>query len=227
MAKCLICGKDMPDKHHNGKIRKYCSNECYRQTRNLRTFGTATCAFCGKEFEETRDRPNIYCSKKCTALAKSYMQAIKRSKNDAHSRILKMQYDQTMDELKRIIYHMNHDKYCEECGAFFVAENSKQVCCSEKCSKRRENRNKDKRIYRNGEPDTSITLTKLYIRDDGTCQLCGRHLTFNGVPNGKYYPSIDHIVPLSKGGKHEWLNVQLACRKCNTIKSDTIPSPGL
>ena len=39
---------------------------------------------------------------------------------------------------------------------------------------------------------------------------------------GPMYPSIDHIYPVSKGGMHAWNNVQLAHRKCNTYKSDSI-----
>lgn len=31
-------------------------------------------------------------------------------------------------------------------------------------------------------------------------------------------PTTDHIVPLSKGGKHERRNCQLAHFKCNTAK---------
>jgi len=37
---------------------------------------------------------------------------------------------------------------------------------------------------------------------------------------GNMYPSIDHVVPLSRGGLHEWGNVKLAHRICNSIKKD-------
>ena len=30
--------------------------------------------------------------------------------------------------------------------------------------------------------------------------------------------TIDHVVPLSKGGEHSWENVVLACRSCNSRK---------
>ena len=32
------------------------------------------------------------------------------------------------------------------------------------------------------------------------------------------YPSMDHIIPLVKGGYHTWDNVQLVCRGCNNKK---------
>ena len=33
-------------------------------------------------------------------------------------------------------------------------------------------------------------------------------------------PTIDHVIPLSKGGTHEPGNCRLACFRCNAIKSD-------
>ena len=38
--------------------------------------------------------------------------------------------------------------------------------------------------------------------------------------SGPMYPSIDHIIPMSKGGGHIWSNVQVAHIICNSIKSD-------
>ncbi|MFC9724785.1 HNH endonuclease [Bacillus cereus] len=39
-------------------------------------------------------------------------------------------------------------------------------------------------------------------------------------PNHDYYPSIEHIIPVSKGGTHTWDNVKLDHRKCNYLKSN-------
>ena len=75
--------------------------------------------------------------------------------------------------------------------------------------------------------DYSITLNELYERDNGICKLCGHPCDWEDYTRsgetfiaGDYYPSIDHIKPLSKGGEHNWSNVQLAHRICNSIKSD-------
>lgn len=32
--------------------------------------------------------------------------------------------------------------------------------------------------------------------------------------------TIDHVVPRSKHGRHEWTNVVIACRDCNQRKGD-------
>jgi 5-methylcytosine-specific restriction endonuclease McrA len=39
--------------------------------------------------------------------------------------------------------------------------------------------------------------------------------------SGPLYPSIDHIVPMSKGGDHVWNNVQVAHIICNSYKGNT------
>lgn len=51
----------------------------------------------------------------------------------------------------------------------------------------------------------------VYDRDQGICGICGQ-------PVGPSVASIDHIVPLAKGGKHSYRNVQLAHLSCNLRK---------
>lgn len=116
---------------------------------------------------------------------------------------------------------------CAECGRKFETKNAK--CCSKECSKKRLNRNKDKRIYKNGKPDLSITLTKLIKRDKNICHICGEKCNDEDFYYkdtffiaGEDYPSIDHIVPIAKGGEHKWENIKLAHRRCNNKKRDSL-----
>lgn len=73
--------------------------------------------------------------------------------------------------------------------------------------------------------ERGITLIKVYERDHGICQICGKPTDWNdnswgyGGPN---HPTIDHIVALANGGLHSWDNVQLAHGMCNSIKRDLI-----
>lgn len=121
---------------------------------------------------------------------------------------------------------------CQCCGGLFVNSGAKKYCSSE-CSKRVRNAiKKDRRIrkMRNVIVDNNITLEALYKRDNGKCYICGRVCDWNDYTvndGGAFiandsYPSIDHVTPLSRGGKHAWENVKLACRRCNNAKRDRI-----
>lgn len=58
-----------------------------------------------------------------------------------------------------------------------------------------------------------VNRREVLRRDHHTCQYCGssKHLT------------LDHVIPLSKGGQHTWDNVVAACQQCNQHKSDRTP----
>jgi 5-methylcytosine-specific restriction endonuclease McrA len=59
---------------------------------------------------------------------------------------------------------------------------------------------------------TALSRRAVFARDGHRCQYCGGHAD-----------SIDHVVPRSKGGPHEWDNVVAACRPCNARKRDRSP----
>ena len=52
-----------------------------------------------------------------------------------------------------------------------------------------------------------------------TCQICGKKVSVKPVPDPKA-ATIDHIIPIAKGGKHEAKNCQLAHFECNWRKRD-------
>ena len=67
--------------------------------------------------------------------------------------------------------------------------------------------------------DPSVTRQTLLEADGRRCRICNK-LTrpdYNFLHD--LYPSIDHIVPIAKGGSHTWDNVQVAHRICNSRKS--------
>jgi 5-methylcytosine-specific restriction endonuclease McrA len=38
--------------------------------------------------------------------------------------------------------------------------------------------------------------------------------------DGKVVPEVDHILPLARGGLHEWANLAPSCASCNRSKGD-------
>lgn len=69
--------------------------------------------------------------------------------------------------------------------------------------------------------DRDITLAEVFRRSEGKCRLCGTNVNRNSKER-RLRASIDHIVPISRGGKHEWSNVQLAHVGCNSAKGARI-----
>jgi len=59
----------------------------------------------------------------------------------------------------------------------------------------------------------ALSRRGVFIRDEHTCQYCG-------VPA----ENVDHVLPRSRGGAHEWENVVAACRRCNSRKKDRTPA---
>ena len=59
--------------------------------------------------------------------------------------------------------------------------------------------------YGCSEFDDAITLKALIKRDNGICKICGKPTNESDITNGhigRLYPTLDHIIPLSKGGTH-------------------------
>jgi 5-methylcytosine-specific restriction endonuclease McrA len=61
---------------------------------------------------------------------------------------------------------------------------------------------------------TRIALNRrtVFARDEYRCQYCGAAAE-----------NIDHVLPRSRGGRHEWSNVVAACRRCNSRKENRLP----
>ena len=59
----------------------------------------------------------------------------------------------------------------------------------------------------------------MYVRDVYTCQYCN-------TPYTKANLTLDHVIPLSQGGKTSWTNIVAACGPCNNRKgSETRMKP--
>ena len=69
-----------------------------------------------------------------------------------------------------------------------------------------------KRLARAGKL-TPYMAFDVYINSAGKCQIC----------KSEYDLTIDHIIPISRGGKTNGANLQLLCRECNSRKGNKLP----
>ncbi len=59
----------------------------------------------------------------------------------------------------------------------------------------------------------SINRDRLKKEKPWVCELCGHKIKKDSL-------TVDHIVPQSRGGTHEYENLRLVHAKCNTIKGN-------
>jgi 5-methylcytosine-specific restriction endonuclease McrA len=57
------------------------------------------------------------------------------------------------------------------------------------------------------------TRANILLRDDETCQYCGKHTR---------ELTLDHVVPRSRGGQSTWENLVACCKVCNGKKGNRL-----
>lgn len=68
-----------------------------------------------------------------------------------------------------------------------------------------------------GRPTERISMAKLVARDSNQCGICGKG------PDAKPW-SIDHILPVSKGGTHTYANVRITHLRGNIARGNRKPA---
>lgn len=110
-------------------------------------------------------------------------------------------------------------RLCAWCERPFIARIKNKRSCSTECGKRLVTRRK--RLRRKGlRAQPAISLSKIYRRDKGRCYLCRQHVSQRFVPPDKRSATLDHVIPLARGGEHSEANVRLAHYGCNSSKGD-------
>lgn len=57
---------------------------------------------------------------------------------------------------------------------------------------------------------------RIYEKQGGRCAYCGQKRKLKTM-------TVDHIIPLSKGGTDEESNLRCACKMCNYFKGSALP----
>lgn len=145
------------------------------------------------------------------------VQEAARVTHHAQEIVSKMLYDEGI---------FKNEKRCENCGKLFKPRLPSHKWCSRTCRNAGNPGDDRKRCRRYGVYfDPKIRREDVFERDKYICQICGVKCDpndFGWGSSGATHPTIDHIIPLSKGGTHTWDNVQCACALCNSVKRDIV-----
>lgn len=70
--------------------------------------------------------------------------------------------------------------------------------------------------YRREHPLSAAVRAMVWAKTGGVCHYCGKQTN----PFADF--TVDHVVPLAKGGTNELDNLVPACRRCNSAKGDRV-----
>lgn len=105
------------------------------------------------------------------------------------------------------------DRVCLRCGNSFAPSHWRAKYCSEKCRQRTRDRQRAHRWR--------IKRTAIFERDGWTCQICHEPVDGSLCYPHHHAATIDHIVPVSRGGTDDPANLQTAHMVCNSSKGDS------
>lgn len=216
---CGICGADLPTSHAR---RAYCSKKCTkaaytRQQRERRieqrSAAGVSCETCGISLADRRAKR--FCSTRCANIARGFVRPEPLA-----------------------------DRLCElpDCGDNYSPRSTLQRCCSNDHVKalyrvehrdeikaartpwndqRREQYHRRRALKKQASTGRPVLRYEIAERDGHICQLCDEPVEMGLAYPDPLSPSLDHVVPLSKGGAHDPDNVQLAHLRCNVAKGAT------
>lgn len=230
---CLHCGKE-------SKNRKFCSVSCAAKHRADQIRIVRVCQICGKNFHKKRGQSKgICCGRECGFEWLRRRGAERRAETEQ-----KQIADRThpcmqcgnpvIGRAKRLCVACKAQRTkgtmrrCKQCGCLMERRQQKVSC--DRCIKirrwcTRKQYDHARRARMRQVSHQKINPLDIYNRDGWICGICGKP-----VMQTVKYPdlncvSLDHIVPLAKGGTHTRDNVQCAHMICNSLKSDKINSP--
>jgi 5-methylcytosine-specific restriction endonuclease McrA len=209
MKKKCLCGKNFIIPECRKDTAKYCSIECLRKFRkygqNKKEWIKKICK-CGKNFSVQVYRLNSakYCSLQCSG----------RYSNKYRGKLARLNISLSKMGSKNPMFGKNHTKEHKEKQSISLKKHWDRIGRVSKEHKRiiKKILNHKRRDYTKGtfKKQEWEEMKKLY---NYTCPCCDKK-----EPEIKL--TIDHIIPLSKGGTNTIDNIQPLCLKCNCKKNN-------
>lgn len=108
---------------------------------------------------------------------------------------------------------------CTRCGEAFVRRCTTPTGhCSRRCWAR--DKGAARRALIRSLDDGTVSRWRIFERDGWTCHICGDPVDRNAEVPDLAAPTLDHVIPLARGGRHTETNIKTAHFYCNSVKSD-------
>lgn len=205
---CQHCGKSCERPLARGQKPKWCSQQCGDFAKKAQR---GVCEHCGAGFHGHGTR---FCSRECGNLARRKPKQLPKPRPDPKPKFC-------------VIF----TAHCSVCSAPFTSRYTLSTCSTEcKEVKRRADRQEHKHRRRARKRSAFVAAVyrfKIYERDRWRCQICMKKVKRDAVVPHPLAPTLDHVVPLARGGTHEPANVRLAHFLCNSRRGAAEDAPQL
>lgn len=190
-------------------------------------YGTLRCCqWCSHELPAGSSARRRYCSNSCRARAgdSRARESGRATEWDAKQRARRPRKPDCVE--------------CSQCGSTFERRSNSRRYCSDECRNRsfydsrveksgyRESRARYDKERLDRIRDQSVgapfTSSEVFERDGFRCYLCGTLCDRAAAVPSPLAATVDHKVPLSRGGEHSLVNVGCAHFACNCRKSDRL-----
>ena len=213
LPNCQNCGKELDQTPKAGRPKRNCSKACaskHHSVKYLKPKQMHTCQNCNQNFEAVGKRK--YCSKPCYLLGNKNTQlAAKKA-----------------ERLERVDPSGNVTTTCGWCNQprTYQYKQGGHNAFHSKCTiEARRARYRIKTVKRQGLVNKPSRLAaddvvRLY---GNTCAVCSEPIDLELKRTSKMGLTVDHWIPLSKGGSDDMSNLRPAHWICNRRKSDKLP----
>ena len=220
------CTIDGCDKAHRAK--GLCGTHYGQQNPNRHRKATLSCDRCGKTFIR-EDRSNRYTGTYCTWACRSEARW-----GELHASRKQVSIYAPAPMWHRVVTGMQTAAParartfiagdCVICGDSFLCLYGSKTCgdrCQEEhwASVKRDAKHR-RRARQKQAFIAPVSRHRIYKRDQWICQLCHEPVDMTASVPSMLAPTIDHIIPLARGGAHAPHNVQTAHFICNSRKGD-------
>lgn len=223
---CDMCGTDISDRMGNAKFCHDCypkrPQAVHEANRRAKRPWYGTCKGCGTAIRSQSQFCSVQCagqSNRRKQLATELTRTCRGCGETFTTRDVRSvtcgtacrQWIRSHPGVKRVL-----DRECLHCGTPFRASMANHKYCFPTCTKSAAKIRRRGQLARVFVED--VRKTVIAERDRWTCQLCGKKVNQRlRAPHPKSW-SIDHIVPIYRGGEHSYANTQLAHLGCNVAK---------
>ena len=195
---------------------------------NAASEGTKTCTQCGRtkaiaDFARARQAPNgvrSFCKECSAAKMRAWKMANPEKVREASRRYAAKSVEQRAEQWKRR-YARDRERILEYQRSY-RAENPERIATAMRSWAQRNPEKvteyqRRRRARKGGLAVERVDLEALWT---GHCALCGEQMSSDTPYPDPMSKSLDHIVPLSRGGAHVRENLQWAHLVCNQRKGD-------